>query len=101
MKLLRPDAYYHLLVLTPRSRADQAQFTMARLAPWRQTLLPRQIEFLEVNGDKTVWDIPKIDTNPKLGPAHFQRPQLPAGWRTVPVSPPPATGEPIGATRIR
>jgi TIGR03009 family protein len=95
VQLLSPDAYYQKLILTPRSAADPAQFAKARLALWRDSLLPRQVDFLQRNDDRIVWDIPKIDTNPRLGPTDFIRPTLQPGWHMEQV--PLAAAGPAGS----
>ena len=90
---MQSDANYHYILVTPRLPADKAEFNKARLVLWSPTMLPRQIEFIQNNGDKIMWDIQRIDTNPKLGPADFQRPQM-RGWQTQMVPPPGAAAGP-------
>jgi TIGR03009 family protein len=83
------DTNYYYIVVTPKLAADKAEFIKARLVLWQKSFLPRQIEFVDRTGSPILWDILKIDPNARLGPADFQKPQLPAGWH-MKVEPPPA-----------
>jgi TIGR03009 family protein len=99
------DQFYHYLLVKPRMAADKAEFTDARLVLWKQTMLPRQIEFVQPSGNPIKWDIPKIDAAAKLGPKDFQKPQLPRDWQTIAVPAPGTanTAPPAGPppTKIR
>jgi TIGR03009 family protein len=102
------DKHYHYVEVTPRMTSDRAEFIKARLVLWQNSFLPRQIEFVEPNGNPILWDVLKIDANARLGPADFQTPKLPAGWKSkvepapagpqpgAPGAPPPTTVRPSG-----
>jgi TIGR03009 family protein len=97
LELVKTDANYYYIVVTPRLTPDKAEFTKARLALWQQTLLPRQIDFVEPNGNRITWDIVSVNTNARLTVTDFQRPQLPKGWQTQMVPPPAAAAAGPGA----
>ena len=66
----------------PRLLEDKADFREARLVLWSQTLLPRELRFVAPNGNENIWDIPKIEPNPRqLNRTAFTAPKLPAGWK--------------------
>jgi TIGR03009 family protein len=94
LELVKTDANYHYILVSPRLPADKAEFNKARLVLWSQSLLPRQVEFIQNNGDKINWDIQSINTNPKLGPTDFQLPQLTRGWQKQMVPAPGASAGP-------
>jgi TIGR03009 family protein len=94
LKLVKTDANYHYILIKPRLPADRQEFVEARLVLWQQTFLPRQIEFVDPTGNPTRWEILAVNTNPRLGPADFQRPQLPRGWQWKYEPPPNATAGP-------
>jgi TIGR03009 family protein len=116
LQLVKTDANYHYIVVTPQLAADKAEFAKARLVLWQQSMLPRQIEFVATAPtDKLIlWDVPKVDTNPRIGPANFQKPPLPKGWKVemerspaaasqapaagpgTPAAPPPSKVRPSG-----
>lgn len=86
------DKWYYYLRVKPRLAADKAEFTEARLVLFQQTMLPRQIEFEQPNGNPIKWDIPRIDVNARLGPADFAPPRLDRDWQKVMVPPPAGAG---------
>ncbi len=102
------DKNYYYIIVTPRLAADKAEFIKARLVLWQNSFLPRQIEFVESNGNPILWEILRIDPNARLGPNDFQPPALPAGWQKkleplpagptpgMPGAPPPTTVRPSG-----
>ncbi|MCS7046763.1 MAG: hypothetical protein NZO58_10435, partial [Gemmataceae bacterium] len=55
--------------------------------------LPRQLWFLEPNGNEVTWDFPRVTSPANVSAHDFAHPQLPAGWTfdTVPLqqNPPP------------
>jgi TIGR03009 family protein len=99
------DVWWYYISVKPRLASDRAEFAEARLVLSQSTLLPRQIEFVDPAGNPIKWEIPKIDTNPRLGPTDFQRPQLPKDWQIKQEPPPPAyaPGAPGGPppTKVR
>jgi TIGR03009 family protein len=99
------DNWWYYIYVKPRTPTDRAEFSEARLVLSQQTFLPRQIEFVDPAGNAIKWAIPKIDTNPRIGPADFQRPQLPRDWQfkqepapasMAPAAPPPTKVRPSG-----
>lgn len=80
------DKWYQYLRIRPKANADKADFTEARLVLMASNYLPRQLWFLKPNGDEVTWDLPRVTSPANLNPSHFAHPQLPAGWRFVPVS---------------
>ena len=73
---------------------DKADFSKARLVLSNGSYLPRELRFVDVNGNENVWDIPKIQPNdPLVGRNTFTAPKLPTGWKweKVPMmqNPPP------------
>lgn len=89
MKLVKSDQYYHYLIVKPLLPGDKAEFTEARLVLWVQSMLPREISFVQPNGSPIKWDIARIDPNARLGPTDFQKPKL-DGWQVINVPPPAA-----------
>jgi len=79
------DEWYYYLFVKPKSTADQAEFTIARLALFKNTLLPRQLEFEMPNKNVVRWDILKIDPNAKVSPTDFSPPQAPKDWQVIQV----------------
>ena len=79
------DTWYKYLRIQPRANADKADFTEARLVLLASNYLPRQLWFLKPNGDEVTWDLPRVTSPANLNPNQFAHPQLPAGWRFVPV----------------
>lgn len=86
------DKWYQYLRIQPKTANDKADFREARLVLMSHNHLPRQLWFLQANGDEVTWDFPKVDSPANLNAANFAHPQLPQGWQFVPVSrqnPPP------------
>lgn len=79
------DKWYQYLSIKPKATPDKADFTEARLVLLASNYLPRQLWFLQPNGDEVTWDFPRVTSPANLGPQHFAHPQLPAGWQFVPV----------------
>jgi TIGR03009 family protein len=81
-----PIIYYYIKVV-PTQRADQAEFTRARLVLNVQTLLPREIFFESPNGNTIKWDFQKTALNPQLDPREFGPPAPEAGWQLKKIAP--------------
>jgi hypothetical protein len=75
-----PVIYYYIKVV-PTQRADQAEFTEARLVLNAQTLLPRELYWESPNGNTMKWDFQKTALNPKLDPRDFGPPTPEPGWQ--------------------
>jgi TIGR03009 family protein len=84
-KVAPNDKWYVYLEILPRVASDKADFTKARLALLQANYLPRQLWFLQPNGDEVTWDFPEVISPANLGPAAFAHPQLPQGWQFVQV----------------
>jgi len=79
------DKWYQYLEIQPRAAADKADFSKARLVLLQSNYLPRQLWFLQPNGDEVTWDFPAVASPAKIGVADFAHPQLPQGWQFVQV----------------
>lgn len=75
------DKWYVYLEIQPRHPADKADFTKARLVLLASNYLPRQLWFLQPNGDEVTWDFPQVASPAKLTALDFGHPQLPPGWQ--------------------
>jgi TIGR03009 family protein len=80
LTLIKEDQHYTYIRVVPRQPADAADFTVARLALWNTTFLPRELQFELPNKDVTKWDIPRVDPTARLSRADFTPPQY-QGWR--------------------
>jgi TIGR03009 family protein len=84
------NKFYHYLQILPRSQADKADFTEARLVLTAKDFLPRQVWYHQPNGNEVTWDFENLKKNQEagVGPTAFAPPQtLPAGWRVDRVQP--------------
>jgi hypothetical protein len=82
LKLLKIDNNYVYIEIMPRLPEDKADFRMARLVLWNGSFLPRELRFVDVNGNENVWDIPKIQANDaQVTRNTFTAPKLPTGWK--------------------
>lgn len=82
LTLIKEDKLYTYVRILPRLPEDKADFKEARLVLWTQTYLPRELRFIDVNGNENVWDIPKIEpNNPQVSRNAFTAPKLPTGWK--------------------
>jgi len=61
------DKWYHYVRIIPKSAADRADFTEARLVLSASTFLPRQLWFQQPNGNEVTWDFPKVDNGANPG----------------------------------
>lgn len=87
LQLEKEDAYYIYLRVVPRYPIDKADFQWARLVLNRQTFLPRQLYFMQSNGNDIMWDIPQIVNGAQISAADFAAPTVPEGW-TMKKAPP-------------
>lgn len=98
LKLFKEDTWYIYVDITPRSPEDRRDFQRARVVLNKGTFMPRQLWFEHPNGNEVTWDIPTIRSGVELKRANFDKPEVPPGWKLVPVSrtgpergtPPPA-----------
>ena len=75
------NKYYHYLKVVPRDPRDKQDFNEARLVLWSNTMLPRQLWYLQPNGNEIRWDFPQVKLNANIPLLNFQQPDTPAGWR--------------------
>jgi len=94
------DKWYHYVRIIPKSAADRADFTEARLVLSASTFLPRQLWFQAAQRNEVTWDFPKVDNGAQLRATDFGQPALPPGWQfmLVPVRPRPAWSGPTTMT---
>jgi TIGR03009 family protein len=83
------DPYYYYVDILPIFPADKQEFKKARLVLLKQRLLPRQLWFLQPNGDQTEWNLERVTTGPESGvrPADFEWTQAPQGWKVEQIRP--------------
>jgi TIGR03009 family protein len=75
------DRWYVYLQMQPRRQADRNDFTRARLVLSRSTYLPRQLWWVQPNGNEVTWDFPRVIEDGVIPEAAFAAPEPPAGWR--------------------
>lgn len=82
LTLIKEDKFYTYIQILPRLPEDKADFKEARLVLWNNTYLPRELRFIDVNGNENVWDITKIEpNNPQVSRNTFTAPKLPDKWQ--------------------
>jgi TIGR03009 family protein len=81
------DTWYHYIEVLPRDPSDKVDFTRARLVLLRSNYLPRQLWFLQPNGNEVTWDFPKVHPNAPVAENEFMRPTPPPGWQLRQVQP--------------
>lgn len=77
------DPHYYYVDILPKFAEDKAEFQKARLVLMAATFLPRQLWFVQPNGNAVTWDIPRMDPNAALNRNEFGVPALPQGWNVV------------------
>lgn len=78
------NKYYHYVQILPRTPADKADFTEARLVLTARDFLPRQVWYHQPNGNEITWDFEMLRKNAdaRVTPTTFAPPQtVPQGWR--------------------
>jgi TIGR03009 family protein len=80
LQLANEDRWYVYINIVPRFPADKADFSRARLVLNNQTFLPRELWFMQPNGNEVKWDIPRIENGAVLNRADFTSPAVPQGW---------------------
>jgi TIGR03009 family protein len=98
MSLAKEDQHYVYLFVSPKTPADRADFSKARLVLWATTFLPRQLEFETPNGSVIKWDIPKADPAARVTATDFAPPTPPRDWQVQRV--PRATEAPAGVAPV-
>jgi len=77
------NKYYHYLQILPRTPADKADFTEARLVLTAREFLPRQVWYHQPNGNEITWDFETLRKNAesRVTATTFAPPSsLPQGW---------------------
>jgi TIGR03009 family protein len=83
LKLIKEDQWYIYIEILPRLPSDKSDFQKARLVLNNRSYLPRELWFMETNGNEVKWDIPRIESGVGLNRNDFTSPPLPSGWRFV------------------
>jgi TIGR03009 family protein len=83
LTLVKEDQWYVYIKIQPRFPADRADFQEARLVLNNQTFLPRELWFMQPNGNEVKWDIPKVENGAALVRTDFTAPNIPQGWTLV------------------
>ncbi len=86
LTLVKEDAHYIYVDIQPRYPADKSDFNRARLVLNKDSFLPRQLWFEQVNGTEVTWDIPRLRVGTDIPRSVFDAPRVPSGWKLVPVS---------------
>jgi TIGR03009 family protein len=84
------NKWYHYIRIYPTQAKDKADFTEARLTLWSKDFMPRQIWYLEPNGNTKTWDFQITPNDPAVTAQTFAPPQtLPdKNWRADVIEPP-------------
>ncbi len=104
LTLLKEDQWYAYIEVKPRLADDKAEFSLARLALLKSTMMPAEMQFVPPNNSVIIWTIEKIDTNAAVAAADFAAPQLkqmPPGWQMQQMPPPGAPTNNIPPTKVR
>jgi TIGR03009 family protein len=80
LKLVKEDQWWVYLEVVPKLQADKQDFQKARLVLSASTFLPRELWFLQPNGNEVKWDMPDIRGNVQLNRNDFNPPATPPGW---------------------
>ena len=75
------DKHWLYLGIQPKEIADKADFSQARLVLSNSTFLPRQLWYVQPNGNEVVWDFPKMVPGAPINANEFGIPNPPPGWR--------------------
>jgi TIGR03009 family protein len=100
LKLAEQDQWYYYVDIQPRFPQDKADFQKARLVLNKQSFLPRQLWFMQPNGNEIRWDIPKIESGVAINRQEFLSPQIPQGWQLVRVPRPTDPSRLDGPPRV-
>ena len=80
------NPWYIYIEVLPKTPADKADFTKARLVLNASNFLPRQVWFEQPNGNELMWDLPKVVRDQAIDRADFAAPTAaPPGWNMVKV----------------
>jgi TIGR03009 family protein len=83
LTLLQPpanDKWYYYILIKPKNKADQKDFSRARLVLNRTTFMPRQLWFEDPQKNEVTWDFVKLDLKTEVKRTEFAPPQKEKGW---------------------
>jgi TIGR03009 family protein len=83
LNLAGEDQFYYYVYVTPRFDVDKQDFQKAQIALLKSNFLPRQLTFIEPNGNRATWDLPSIELGARLNRNEFDKPALPPGWKMI------------------
>jgi TIGR03009 family protein len=81
LELAGEDQWYIHIKIQPRFPQDKADFTSAQIALYKDSFLPAQLWFKQVDGSEVAWQVPAIRSGVQLNRAAFDAPQVPPGWK--------------------
>jgi TIGR03009 family protein len=87
------DENYHLILIEPLRAADKSDFTLARIALTKKTLILAEFWYRQPNRTEVTWRVTDPQLNVNIPSKHFT-PGVPDGWRlekTPAAAPRPAT----------
>lgn len=94
MTLLKEDEWYAYIEVKPIRPEDKVEFSKARLALLKSTMMPKEMQFVPPDGNPIKWDIQSMDLNSQIAATDFAPPQLKQfpGWQMqqMPAAGPPA-----------
>ncbi|MGL4552619.1 MAG: TIGR03009 domain-containing protein [Gemmataceae bacterium] len=100
LTLVKVDANYIYVAVTPKKPEDRVEFLQARLVLDKNTFLPRQVWLKQPNANEVLWDMHRIASGVKIDPRHFDAPRPGDGWKVVP-APKEAPGATTAAEKPR
>jgi TIGR03009 family protein len=85
MQLEKEDQYYIYVKILPRTPADKADFKQAQIVLAKDSFLPAQLWFEQVNNSEVTWKVPAIRSGVQLDRKLFDAPTPPTKeWKIVP-----------------
>ncbi len=87
-------AYYHYILVKPRTPQDKTDFTEARLSLLRSNKLPAQIWYHQANGNEITWNFSKMQIDVQIPKTYFE-PEFPKGWEVQRVMPNEVPAAPV------
>lgn len=104
MALVKEDQHYAYIIVKPLRQEDKAEFSEARLALLKSTMMPREMHFVPPDKNSIKWDIVSVDVNAQVPATDFAPPQMKQypGWQMqqMPAAGPPAAINPP-PTKVR
>jgi TIGR03009 family protein len=98
MTLVKEDQHYAYIIVKPLRAEDKAEFSEARIALLKTTMMPREMQFVPPDGNPIKWDIQNVEVNAQIPATDFATPQMKQypGWQMqqMPAAGPPAAIQP-------